>query len=120
MATWMDLFWDAILGRGMKITFDKITSIEQNADAIVATVVGTEPYTVTIKKDFSEMSCTCPCEGYGIPSYMAASYYADSEGEAKMFRAASSRISLSRYGIKDEDREWAEELDKDSENKKKQ
>ena len=64
MATWMDLFWDAILGRGMKITFDKITSIEQNADAIVATVVGTEPYTVTIKKDFSEMSCTCPCEGY--------------------------------------------------------
>lgn len=59
-------------------------------------------------------------ESYGIPSYMAASYYADSEGEAKMFRAASSRISLSRYGIKDEDREWAEELDKDSENKKKQ
>ena len=99
MATWMDLFWDAILGRGMKITFDKITSIEQNADAIVATVVGTEPYTVTIKKDFSEMSCTCPCEGYYCKHMVAVLRFLEQDEKLREILANFADSELGKRAV---------------------
>ena len=52
-------------------------------------------------------------ESYGIPSYMAATYNADTQGTQVLYQAMSKRVSMSRSNTATQDRCWAESIDED-------
>lgn len=62
MFEWNYLFYNAILKKGLEIpqSFITIESIDERG--LTAIVMGTSEYTVKIARDFSSMSCTCPCD----------------------------------------------------------
>ena len=62
MFEWNYLFYNAILKKGLEIpqSFITIESIDERG--LTATVMGMSEYTVKIARDFSSMSCTCPCD----------------------------------------------------------
>lgn len=57
-------------------------------------------------------------EAYGIPSYVAANYNADGKGTQVVYEAMCERVSMSRKNMRMKDRQWAEKLDKDYNDRK--
>lgn len=57
-------------------------------------------------------------KSYGIPSYMAANYNADSMGMMFALEGANEYVSMSRNDKKIKDRQWAAKLDEDYKERK--
>lgn len=57
-------------------------------------------------------------KSYGIPSYMAANYNADSMGMMFALEGANEYVSMSRNDKKTKDRQWAAKLDEDYKERK--
>ncbi len=62
MFEWKYLFFNGILKRGFTIPYSTITIKSIDENGLTATIMGTSEYTVKIAGDFSEMSCSCPCD----------------------------------------------------------
>lgn len=60
MFEWEWLFINKILERGRAINSTAILNLTINDDGLIATVLGTESYTVHIDKELDWISCTCP------------------------------------------------------------
>lgn len=60
---WRHLFAEQILKRGLSIDRKNILNIKIEKD-ITAKVLGSQEYNLFISGDFSNMECSCPCDGF--------------------------------------------------------
>jgi len=75
---WKDLFAEHILERGYTIPIGAISDVAETETEITATITGHKKYAVSVKKDFSEISCSCPCKGFHCKHEAALFYYIES------------------------------------------
>lgn len=86
MFYWQVFFNDTIVQRGIKLNENKqVKSITITEDGLTASVQGHELYTVKIDRDFSSMSCNCPC-GFNCKHMVAVMLACQESADAEVVR----------------------------------
>ena len=119
MFEWRYLFADVILQRAANIAKDAINIESIDDGGLTATVCGTDLYTITIDKDFSSMSCSCPC-GFNCKHLAAvlmeceshkgdalAEFYAHSEVSKLAMIALNNKLHVTEKRLELEKKEAA-------------
>lgn len=95
---WRNLFENHILKKGVSIGSNLI-NIEINKD-ITATFLGNQEYKLVISDDFSDMTCSCPCDGFYCKHLVALFSYLKDKQKRAFNRFWGSHLFNKAFDIK--------------------